>query len=52
MAVHAVSWLILLLLAGAFTTLGVVGLVLFLVLRKKRPPRGFDVLTSQEQQPH
>jgi hypothetical protein len=39
------SFLLLLIIgAGCLTLLAVGGLVLFLVLRKKRPPRGFDVL--------
>ena len=48
-----VSILVLLVIAaGLLVVLAGVGLVLFLVLRKKQPPRGFDVLPAERQQPN
>jgi hypothetical protein len=47
------TWSLLLLLfiaAGVLVVLAGIGLVLFLVLRKKQPPRGFDVLSPKEKQ--
>lgn len=42
--------LLLLVAAGLLVFVACIGLVLFVVLRKKQPPRGFDVLPPNEQQ--
>jgi hypothetical protein len=46
MATFSILFL-LLIAAGLLVVLAGVGLTLFLVLRKKQPPRGFDVLPKE-----
>ena len=48
MGVHMVSFAFLFLCAfGALVVLAVVALVLFLLLRRKKEPRGFEVITKK-----
>jgi hypothetical protein len=51
MGVHVSFALLFLLAAGLMVFVAFIGLVLFLVLRKRQLPRGFDVLPPNEQQP-